>query len=111
MRLIKAFGILVVVLATAAGFAFPSVPDKEMGTDVSETFLAEFSESDPYISDSSLASPVNLQQPRLLRDLPEDFRFRSFRENRLTANYLQLLVSIDPGLDVPEIIFPYHSFL
>ena len=108
MQFLKAFGLLLLLLwnSTGPAFATPSVEDQ-----IEENQLApQVSEDLGELPFSTLTNPI-LDSARNFFGGSDQYIFHSLYETVEAEKYLVISRSIDPGLGVPEIIFPFHTFL
>ncbi len=111
MKLLKVTFALLILLSSSIVFAFS--PTSISHTDTKETIgIHEVSETVANLYESTLALSVSLQKktPSVVAVL-HSFRFNSVYESASVNKYLKRSKYIEPGLDVPDIIFPFHIFL
>lgn len=110
MIFLKLIGTLLLLLSCSSGYSFsyPTFPENQV-TDYSVS--ADLEEGIYYFSDSTLTAPSGFQSFRLNNFTAPDFSFSSLNEVRLADNYIRHSSFIVPSLDIPDIIFPFHSFL
>lgn len=103
--------ILLVLLLSSTGQAFspPTFSQELTGDSIGQPVVQE---SEVYVYESTPVSSLSLQKTHL--PVPTAIHlhhFCSHYESVLAHSYLKRSVSIVPGLDIPDIIFPFHIFL
>ncbi len=111
MKMSKVIFALLMLLLSSNIFAFS--PTSIVPADSKEDIaIPVVSENQVYVYDSTLAFFVTLQKKTYTTDdVVHSFRFCSAFETLSGSRYVKLSKYIDPGLDVPGIIFPFHIFL
>lgn len=105
----KAFGFFLLLIAADTGFAFTS-PEGPKDLD-REVISYELSEDIQDLSQSILTGPSAFDSLRILSHGTENFYFQSTYIAGIATRYITYSRSIDPGLTVSKIIFPFHSFI
>ena len=108
MQFLKAFGLLLLLIwgSTDPAFATPSVEDQFKENQLASQVSEYFGEL-PF----STLTNTSFDSARSFYGGSDQYIFNSLYETREAEKYLHSSRSIDPGLDVPEIIFPIHTFL
>lgn len=109
MQFFRTLGVLILLISGNMGIAFASYQDIDHLQETSVSF--EFSEDGQDLSYSNLNGPVTLNFSRGLFIDNFSFDLQSSYTSAEVRKYLILSRSIDPSLDIPEIIFPFHFFL
>lgn len=108
MQILRAFGLLLLLLwgSTGPAFATPSVEDRFEENQLAPQVSEDFGEL-PF---STLTNPSFNSARNFLSGI-DQYVFHSLYDTGEAKRYLLISRSIDPGLGVPEIIFPFHTFL
>ena len=109
LQIFKTFGLLLLLLAGSIGTAY-SFPETIEGFE-KEGISYDVSEDSYELSQSNLTGPQFNHTPRIEFNGVENYYFRSTQIARKANLYIFFSHSIDLGLDVAAIIFPFHSFL
>ena len=110
MQFLRAFGIFLLLLLGSTGptIATPSVEDQsiENQIEIAPQVSKDFGEP-PF---STLTNPT-FDYTRNYCGGIDQYVCHSLYETGEAERYLLISRSIDPGLGVPKIIFPFHTFL
>ncbi|NCT17601.1 MAG: hypothetical protein COZ75_00725 [Flavobacteriaceae bacterium CG_4_8_14_3_um_filter_34_10] len=111
MKMPKVIFALLILLISSTTFAFSStcITPSDFKKD---TIIPVLTENLVEVYDSTLVFSVMLQKKTFSTDnVVHSFYFYSAFETLSGNSYLKLSKYIEPGLDVPDIIFPFHNFL
>lgn len=110
MKLLKVFSVIILLLSGYTGSAAIFVQDYDFSDE--NLIAAEISEDNQEQLQSTLTTPPALETNSFFgNSYQPNFVFRSqFKANEAEL-YINWCRRIDPSLGIPEIIFPFHSFL
>lgn len=111
MRFLKVLCTLILFVWGSGHSTFASIDFTSVDFEEQEAFLPDFEEGRSFSYDSTIPVLPGFQNLSVFHQEDFDFRFHSFYKSRLAAGYLIFCRSIIPGLDIPDIIYPFHSFL
>lgn len=111
MRFLKVLGALLLFISGSGNSSFASIDFTSVGIEEQEAVLMEFEEGSSFRNESMLPGLSGFQNFPVFYQEDFDFRLHSLYESRLTENYINFSRSIIPGLEISDIIYPFHSFL
>lgn len=109
MQFLRTLSVLVLLLTGNMGIAFASFQDLDHFQENAVT--SEYSEDGQDFAFSNLASPYTSNFSKVFVFDNQSFDLESYHKSAEAKKYLVLSRYIDPSLDIPEIIFPFHFFL
>lgn len=109
MHFFRTIGFLMLLISGYSGNAFTHLDSFDLIDQ--DQILVDVSEDIRELSPSTLAGPNGFDSSRPLFFPLQNFSCQSFYTTRKANLYIIFSRTIDPALDVAEIIFPFHSFL
>jgi len=109
MKNVRIIAMLVLLLSgSGIGFAFPSAINQ---VPLEKENISQLSEDLQELSSSYLVTSVDLFNKRLSFSSTPSATIENSQEISRAKGYFSTRTSIDPGLGLSDIIFPFHSFL
>lgn len=108
MQFFKALSLLLLLIP--ANIAIASTTNFPATWDYDENIL-EVSQDHPELLESTLTTPGFIQPHRDFPVEVSNFNFQSSSKESESKIYIDISRYIYPALGIPEIIFPFHSFL
>lgn len=109
MQILKTLSLLLLLINSnlAVAFDIPVQGEKEFAETISLEFVGDQAE----FSDGSLTGTFSLPGIKILSSGTFSFKFSRLYAGALSKHYVSVSGLIVPSLGIPEIIFPFHSFL
>lgn len=104
--------LLLLLLSGSMGFSFPAVQAVAFEDQQEQLVTAEVSEQVQDLRDGSLPGITVVKSSLvLIASSISPYLYLSLGEAKTAAAYIRFSRNIDPALDAPNIIYPFHSFL